>query len=47
MAFQYCYSTSHGRESRDFKTTRMVDTIENPVDSGNTFFDIRINIVML
>ena len=34
----------HGAgESCDFKTTTMADTIEKPVDSGKTFFDISIN----
>ena len=37
-------STHHrGGESRDFKTATMADTIEKPVDSGKTFFDMFIN----
>ena len=33
----------HGRESRDFKTTTMADTIEKTDDSCKTVFDISVN----
>ena len=36
-------NNSERPRSCDFKTTTKVDTIENPVDSGKTFFDISVN----
>ena len=33
----------HDGELRDFKTTTMADTIENPVNSEKTFFDMFVN----
>ena len=38
------YVSIHGRESsREIKATTMADTIEKPVDSDKTFFDISVD----
>ena len=44
---QHCEEETQNPRQRIKTTTTMADTIEKPVDSGNTCFDISVNTVQI